>query len=196
VLDKVPAVVQDAIKQTVGTGRLLRVERVTSHGGAQYAAHYWEKPKYYADGRPAIYKVPDVTKKKMRVEDLPDVVQAQVKEEIATCMKYELNLREGAEPQYELVMDIPGRSNFLGGAQVKDVIYAVDGKILAVETQIALDDLPESPRTLIKQAIGNGELLNVQQLTKDGTIIYQGRIGKIQYFKADGQLVTVKADAP
>lgn len=193
VLDKVPAGVRNSIKQTVGTGRLLRVEQVTRDGVTQFAAHYWDKPKYFADGRPAIYKVPDLAKRKVRVEDLPAAVQAQVKQEIAVCMKYELNLREGNEPRYELVMEIPGRSNLIGGAQSKDVIFDASGKIVAVEMQIALDDLPETPRTLIKQAIGNGQLLKVQQLTRDGMIIYEGRIGRISYFQADGSLVQASA---
>ncbi|MDI1335183.1 MAG: hypothetical protein PSU94_03275 [Lacunisphaera sp.] len=194
-LDKLPAAVRDAVKQTVGTGRLLKVVQTTRNGSSQYAAHYWEKPKYFADGRPAIYKVPDVTKKAITVEELPAVVQPLVKAEIDVCMKYELNLREGKDPQYELVLVIPGRSNLVGGALIKDVIYDATGKILAVEAQVALEDVPEVPRALFKQAIVGGQLLNVQQLTKDGTIIYEGRIGKIQNFTSDGRLISADADA-
>ena len=195
-LDKVPAAARDAIKKHVGTGRFLRVEQVTRKGGTQYAVQYWHKPKYFADGRPAIYKVPDVVKKKVRVEDLPAAVQPLVKDEISVSMHYELNLREGlANPEYELVMELPGQSNFLSKALIKDVIYDASGKILAVESQINLDDVPAGPRELIKKEIGHGELLNVQQLTKDGTIIYQARIGMVQYFQADGSLVGSDSDA-
>lgn len=195
-LEKVSAGVRESVKRTVGTGRLLRLEQVTRNGVTQFAAHYWAKPKFFADGRPAIYKVPDVVKKTVRVEDLPAALKSQVEEEIAVCMHYELNLREGlAAPEYELVMSLPGRSNFLSKALIKDVIYDGSGKILAVETQIALEDVPAGPRELIKKEIGGGELLNVQQLTKDGVIIYQGRIGKIQYFQADGSLVQASAGA-
>lgn len=190
-LDKVPTAVRDAIKQSVGTGRLLRVEQVTREGRTQYFVHFWHKPKYFADGRPAIYKVPDVVKKKVQVEDLPPAVQLLVRDEIAGCMHYELNLREGlAKPEYELVMALPGQSNFLSKSLIKDVIYDDAGRILAVESQIDLEDVPAVPRELIKQEIGDGELLNVQQLTKDGgTIIYQARIGMIKHFQADGSVV-------
>lgn len=190
-LDKVPAAARDAIKQSVGSGRLLRVEQVSREGRTHYSVHFWHKPKYFADGRPAIYKVPDVVKTKVQVEDLPAAVQPLVKDEIAVCMHYELNLREGlAKPEYELVMALPSQSNFLSKALIKDVIYDDGGKILAVESQIDLEDVPAVPRELIKQEIGDGELLNVQQLTKDGgTIIYQARIGMTKHFNADGSVV-------
>jgi hypothetical protein len=186
-LDKLPAAVRDAIKQAVGTGRLLKVVQTTSKGSSLYAAHYWDKPKYFADGRPAIYQVPEVSRKKITLEEAPAAVQIAIRAEIARCMEYELNLREGTESEYELVMVIPGRSNLVGGATGKDVIYNVGGKILAVEIDVAIEDLPEAPRTLFQESIGDGHLLNVQQLTKDGSIIYEGRIGRIRMFGSDGQ---------
>jgi hypothetical protein len=198
-LEKVPGAVREAIANTVGTGRLLQVERVTRDGNTQYSAKYWQRANYTADGQPPPArkgKIPETTQADVPLKDLPAPLQAEMKKEIKDCMKYVINLREGKGPDYELILNIPVSSNLVGCSTRKDVIYDAKGTILGVEAQLALDDVPEVPRALIKKAIGDGKFLQVEQLTKDGTILYEGRIGKIKSFYEDGRPVPSPVTEP
>jgi hypothetical protein len=200
-LEKVPGAVREAIANTVGTGRLLQVERVTRDGNTQYSAKYWQRANYTADGQPPPArkgKIPETTQADVPLNDLPASLQAEINKEIKDCMKYVINFRGGKDPQYELRMWIPVSSNLVSYAWTKDVIYDANGKILAVEAQLALDDVPEAPRALIKQAIGDGKFLYVQRHTRnDGaTITYEARIGKIISFYEDGRPVPSPVTEP
>ncbi len=71
----------------------------------------------------------------------------------------------------------------------RDIMFDVEGRIVSLEEQKTLSEIPEAARAAIKRAAGNGKLLLVEKVTKGATIFYEGHVS------AAGKTTEVKVDA-
>jgi hypothetical protein len=66
-------------------------------------------------------------------------------------------------------MTINGRS--------RDVAIAPDGRVLEVEDEVAMNDLPLSVRDALKQKAGSGTITKVESITKEGKLVaYEAQV--------------------
>jgi len=96
--------------------------------------------------------------------DLPAAVQRTVDQESqgATVRGYSSE-KNGDLLEYEVAMTLHGHN--------RDVTIAADGSVLEIEEEVALDSLPESVRTGLRQLAGSGKITKVESLTKRGAIV-------------------------
>lgn len=102
--------------------------------------------------------------KKLTRSQLPAAVQRTADEQSkgATVRGYATEKDEG-QTVYEVEMTVGGRS--------RDVTIDSTGNVLEVEEQVVFDSLPEAVRAGLKQAVGSGQITNVESLTKRGTLV-------------------------
>jgi hypothetical protein len=107
--------------------------------------------------------------KKLTLQNLPprvqEVVKAQGKE--ATLRGLAAETMDGATV-YEVELTIRGRT--------RDMIVDGQGKIVVVEDQVALDEIPAGARAAIERAIGKGKLTRVEKVTRGATTFYEGHV--------------------
>jgi len=64
------------------------------------------------------------------------------------------------------------------GKRTFEVSVSAEGKLLSIEEQVALKDLPEPVRkTMEEQAVG-GKLSTIEKVTEDGKTIYEAKVTK------------------
>jgi uncharacterized membrane protein YkoI len=129
--------------------------------------------------------------KKMTLKSLPPAVQKTVKEQTqgATIVGISKEVENG-QTQYEVETKVNGHA--------KDFIVAADGKLMDVEEEVALASLPAAVKATIQKEAGQGKILRVETLTKDGTLqCYEAQLQKgakkseIQV-GTDGKLIPAK----
>lgn len=86
---------------------------------------------------------------------------------------------ESGQLEYEAEMITNGHS--------KDITIAPDGRLLEIEEQVGLDELPAAVRAALKAKAGKGMIAKVESITKQGRIVAyeaqvftQGRHSEIQ----------------
>jgi hypothetical protein len=82
---------------------------------------------------------------------------------------------------YEASMTADGRR--------KDILFDDQGKIVTLEEQKTLAEIPAGARAAIQNAVGAGKLILVEKVTKGERTFYEGHISK------DGRISEVMADA-
>ena len=102
--------------------------------------------------------------RRLKRADLPAAVQRTVDQESqgATVRGYSSE-KNGDLLEYEVAMRLHGHN--------RDVTIAADGSVLEIEEEVALDSLPESVRTGLRQLAGSGKITKVESLTKRGAIM-------------------------
>jgi uncharacterized membrane protein YkoI len=107
--------------------------------------------------------------KKPTLRDLPPAVQETVKAQgkDATLRGLATELMDGVTV-YEVELTVRGRT--------RDMILDAEGKILTVEDQTTLDEIPEGARAAIQKAVGTGKLTFVEKVTQGATTFYEGHI--------------------
>lgn len=69
---------------------------------------------------------------------------------------------------YEIEMTVKGRT--------KDMMLDAQGKVVSVEEQTTLGEIPEAARAAIVKAVGTGKLVLVEKVTKSERTFYEGHI--------------------
>lgn len=105
------------------------------------------------------------TETKVKMKDLPAVVQQTVKERSQGATIRGLSKEvENGQTFYEVELKVAGHS--------KDVLIDEQGKVVTVEEQVAMNALSQPVRgEIIKQA-GKGKVLLVESVTKGDTLEY------------------------
>ncbi len=77
--------------------------------------------------------------------------------------------REGGKLEYEVQMTVNGHS--------KDVTIAADGKLLEIEEEVNIADLPAAVRSALHAKAGKGAIAKVESLTKHGALVaYEAQV--------------------
>lgn len=105
--------------------------------------------------------------KSIAVKDLPAAVQKTVQEQSKGAeIKNIAKEKEKGAWQYEVETMLNGKH--------RDFNVAADGKLIVVEEEIAISDIPAAAKAAIEKKVGTGKLTMVEKVTKDGTTMYEG----------------------
>jgi uncharacterized cupredoxin-like copper-binding protein len=113
----------------------------------------------------------DQASSKLKLRDLPAPVQAVVKEhskggQIRGLAKEVAN----GKTVYEAELTVNGYT--------KDIIVDPQGKVLVVEEQTSMEQVPEPARAALTKGIGTGKLLRVEVVTGGGRTSYEAQYVK------------------
>jgi hypothetical protein len=117
---------------------------------------------------------------RVRMKDLPAPVQRTVKEQSqgAALRGLSKEIKDG-RTFYEAELRVAGHT--------RDVLIDIDGRVVEIEEQVALNALPPAVRSEIVRRAGKGRILLVESITIDGAIVaYEAHIktaGKISELK-------------
>ena len=127
------------------------------------------------------------TETKQTLEQLPAPVQEAIKGQGpgATLRGVAKEVKDGVTV-YEAEMTVDGRS--------RDILFDPEGRIVSMEAQKTMSEIPAGARAAIQKAVGAGKLVLVEEVTKGETTFYEGHIssgGKVSEVKvnADGKPV-------
>jgi hypothetical protein len=108
--------------------------------------------------------------KKIPRADLPPAVEKTVaiQSQGATIKGFSQEIEKG-QIFYEAEMTMSGHS--------KDVLIDVNGAVVEVEEQVALDSLPPAVKAGLQAKAGAGKILTVESLTKHDTLVaYEAKV--------------------
>lgn len=102
----------------------------------------------------------------LQLEQLPVAVQQAAKNESegATVLGYSEEEEDG-ETMYEMETTVDGLT--------RDVVFDADGNVASVETETAMEDVPDAARSALQAAIGDGSLDSVETVTEHGMVSYE-----------------------
>lgn len=103
------------------------------------------------------------------LQSLPPAVQQAVKAQSqgATLRGLAKEVKGGVT-LYEAELTVNGRT--------RDIMFDEQGKIVSVEDQKTLEEIPAAARAAIQKAVGAGKLVLVEQVTKGETTFYEGHV--------------------
>ena len=108
--------------------------------------------------------------KKIQRSDLPPAVEKTVsaQSEGATIKGFSQE-KENGQTYYEAEMIVNGHS--------KDVLIDLNGNVVEVEEQVALDSLPTAVKDGLQAKAGKGKIVKVESLTKhDKLVAYEAKV--------------------
>lgn len=122
------------------------------------------------------------TERPARMKDLPQAVQATVREQSRGAVVLGLSVEtENGQTFYEASLRVKGR--------IRDVLIDANGNVVEVEEQVTLASLPQAARAEIVKQAGKGRILVVESITKNNVIVaYEAHVraaGKISEIKVD-----------
>ncbi len=108
--------------------------------------------------------------KKIKRSDLPPAVEKTMAGQSAGATVRGFSTeKEKGQTLYEVEMTVNGHS--------KDVLIAVDGSIVEIEEQVALDSLSPEVKAGLQAKAGKGKLVKVESLTKKGKLVaYEAQV--------------------
>jgi uncharacterized membrane protein YkoI len=123
------------------------------------------------------------SEKKIAQKDLPPAVQEAVKEQSkgAVIRGFTKEVEHG-KTSYEAEMTVNGRS--------RDVSFDAAGKVVSIEEETPIGDIPSAAREAIQKAAAAGTLGKVEAVTENGETTYEATIrkgGKSSEFHVDSQ---------
>ena len=128
------------------------------------------------------------SEKKVKMKDLPSAVQKTVQEQSQGAKVRGLAKEvEKGKTSYEVELFVNGHT--------KDVLIDPDGKVVAIEEEIALTAVPAAVKTVIEKQAGKGRISRVETITKNGTLEYyeaaikRGGKGREIKVSPEGQLI-------
>jgi uncharacterized membrane protein YkoI len=129
--------------------------------------------------------------KKMTLKSLPPNVQNTVREQTkgATVLGISREVEDG-KARYEVETMVNGRT--------RDFMVAAAGKLLDVEDQMDLASVPPAVKAAIQKEAGQGKILRIESVKRDGTLqcyasILQKRARKWEIqIGTDGKLIPAK----
>ncbi len=108
-------------------------------------------------------------KSEVKRQDLPPAVEQAVKTQSqGGTVRGLFKEVKGGVTLYEAELLVHGRT--------KDIIFDPQGKMVTVEDQVTLDEIPAAARAAIQKAVGTGKLELVEKVTKGKTTFYEGQI--------------------
>ena len=126
---------------------------------------------------------PEEEEVELQLAQLPVAVQeaARVESRGATVRGYSEEQEDG-KTMYEMETTIDGHS--------RDVVFDVMGNVVSVESEVAMQEVPDAARAALQAAIGNGTLDSVESVTEHGMVNYEAT-----YTEGGKEMeVTVNAD--
>jgi hypothetical protein len=110
--------------------------------------------------------------KKIKRSDLPPAVEKTVAAQSAgATVKCFSKENEKGQTYYEAEMIVNGHT--------KDVLIDINGAVVEVEEQVAMDALPADVRAALQAKAGEGKLVKVETITKkDKLVAYEAQITK------------------
>jgi uncharacterized membrane protein YkoI len=108
--------------------------------------------------------------KKIKRSDLPPAVEKTVAVQSAgaTIRGFSTEVENG-QTLYEVELTVNGHS--------KDISMAVDGSIVEVEEQVALDSLSPEVKSGLQAKAGKGKILKVESITKKNKLVaYEAKV--------------------
>ena len=122
------------------------------------------------------------TERPARMKDLPQAVQATVREQSRGAAVRGLSIEtENGQTFYEASLKVKGR--------IRDVLIDANGNVVEIEEQVTLASLPPAARAEIVKQAGKGRILNVESITKNNAVVaYEAHVktpGKISEIKVD-----------
>ena len=122
------------------------------------------------------------TERPARMKDLPQAVQAAVREQSRGAVVRGLSIEtENGQTFYEASLKVKGR--------IRDVLFDASGAVVEIEEQVTLASLPPAARAEIVKQAGKGRILTVESITKNNAIVaYEAHVktaGKISEIKVD-----------
>jgi uncharacterized membrane protein YkoI len=127
---------------------------------------------------------------KVQMKELPPAVQKAVQQQsVSGTIKGFAKETENGATTYEAEMVVNGHG--------KDVSFDSTGKVVGIEEEVALDNVPPPVRSTIEKASSGGKLKKVEKVTEGGTTSYEAaytKSGKSHevVVKLDGSLVKSK----
>ena len=122
------------------------------------------------------------SEKKVKMSDLPAAVQQAVKEHSKDAKLRGLATEmDKGKKVYEAELTVAGHT--------KDITFDADGKVVSVEEETTLANIPAPARAAIESAAGKGKVLEVETVTEDGKTFYEAQI------RTGGKKSEVKVDA-
>ena len=119
---------------------------------------------------------------KMTLAQMPPAVQAAVKAQGHGVTVRELAKEmKGGVAFYEASLVVDGRT--------RDILFDEQGKIVTLEEQKSLSEIPAGARDAIQKAVGAGKLTGVEKVTEGGRTFYEGHVTN------KGQISEVMVDA-
>lgn len=105
------------------------------------------------------------SEKQVRMKDLPPAVQKTVQEQSqgAKLKGLAREVKKG---------EIAWEAELLINGHTKDLLIAPDGKVIAVEEEVALSAVPAAVKAEIEKQAGKGRITRVETITKNGTLEY------------------------
>lgn len=105
------------------------------------------------------------SEKKVKLKDLPLAVQKTVQEQSQGAKIRGLAKEvEKGQTSYEAELLVNGHT--------KDVLIDPAGKVLAIEEEIALNDVPAAVKAELEKQAGKGRISKLETITKNGTLEY------------------------
>ncbi len=122
------------------------------------------------------------TERPVRLKDLPQAVQAQVRTVSRDAVIRGLSMEtKDSQTYYEVSLNVKGR--------IRDVLIDTEGKVVEIEEQVTLASLPPAARAEIVRQAGKGRILIIESITKNNAIVaYEAHVrtaGKISEIKVD-----------
>ena len=107
--------------------------------------------------------------KKVKMQDLPPAVQKAVTEQSqgATLVGLARETEDG-KTFYEAELKINGRT--------RDISFDPTGKVVIVEDETPIENIPAPAREAIQKAAGKKKILLVETVTEDGKTFYEAHI--------------------
>jgi uncharacterized membrane protein YkoI len=102
--------------------------------------------------------------RKIRREQLPLAVERTVARESegATIKGFASEIEHG-QKFYEASLVVDGHT--------KDILIDADGNVVEVEEQVSMDSLPADVQDALKKGAGNGTIIVIESLTKNGQLV-------------------------
>ena len=110
--------------------------------------------------------------KKIKRSDLPPAVEKTVAaQSVGASIKGFSKENEKGQTYYEAEMIVKGHT--------KDVLIDINGNIVEVEEQVAMDALPADVKAALQAKAGEGKLVKVETITKkDKLVAYEAQVTK------------------
>ena len=118
----------------------------------------------------SVTAVAEEQEKKIQRADLPPAVEKTVAAQSQGAMIRGFSQeKEKGQTYFEAEMTVSGHS--------KDVLIDVNGAVVEVEEQVALDSLPSAVKEGLQAKAGKGKILKVESLTKhDKLVAYEAKV--------------------
>jgi len=122
------------------------------------------------------------TERPARMKDLPQAVQATVREQSRGSVVRGLSIEtEKDQTFYEVSLKVK--------SHIRDVLIDANGNVVEIEEQVTLTSLPPAARAEVVKQAGKGRILTVESIKKNNAIVaYEAHVktaGKISEIKVD-----------